>query len=144
MGMAITESSHCNHWSPRTLEPVLSKKRSHCRWEAYAPQLEKSPHSNEDQAQPINKYFKGLWSHALLPKPSPATNKLCHLSHITSLSLNFLKYKGTQGSNPSPLHWQVDSLSVLGPKNRKIWREVVSAHPAPQCFGERSFGQAVN
>ena len=48
-----TKPVHYNHWSPHTLEPVLCNKRSHHNEKpVHSPQLEKSPHSNKDPAQP--------------------------------------------------------------------------------------------
>ena len=53
------ETENWNYWSPGALEPLLHK-RSHCNekperynWKVlHWPQLEKSPHSNEDPAPP--------------------------------------------------------------------------------------------
>ena len=48
-----TKPVHYNHWSPHALEPVLCNKRSHRNEKpVHSRQLEKSPHSNKDPAQP--------------------------------------------------------------------------------------------
>ena len=50
-----------NHWSPHALEPVVHSQEKPPKWEAltlqperspHLPQQEKSPHGNEDPAQP--------------------------------------------------------------------------------------------
>ena len=64
-----------NHWSLGALEPLLSNKRSHCNEKLLEsspswPQLENSPHSNEDTAEPkINKGINiNFIKNTLLPK----------------------------------------------------------------------------
>ena len=115
----------CNHWSPRTSEPTLCSERSHLsekpgheEEQPRSPQLEKSPHSNEDSAVKIQRQWLKLTSSLLTAFLKNHWDSVLNISRLVVFFFSIMSRH-----NPS----QTTILNVLTFPLGVLWNQMRAA-----------------
>ena len=120
----------CNHWSPRTSEPTLCSERSHLsekpgheEEQPRSPQLEKSPHSNEDSAVKIQRQWLKLTSSLLTAFLKNHWDSVLNISRLVVFFFNHVMQQPITDN-----HSQCFNLPSWGPLKSNKSRGCVQDH----------------